>query len=48
VAIDSFLITCELGGIEREVNQSIVLAGGRRWTALRALLIDSLRTACAA
>jgi predicted N-formylglutamate amidohydrolase len=35
-------------GIELEVNQSIVLAAGRRWTALRRLLIDSLRTACAA
>ena len=35
-------------GIELEVNQSIVLAAGRRWTALRRLLIDSLRTACVA
>jgi predicted N-formylglutamate amidohydrolase len=35
-------------GIELEVNQSIVLAAGRRWTALRRMLIDSLRTACAA
>lgn len=35
-------------GIELEVNQSIVLAAGRRWTALRRLLTDSLRTACAA
>jgi predicted N-formylglutamate amidohydrolase len=35
-------------GIELEVNQGIVLAAGRRWTALRRLLIDSLRTACAA
>ena len=35
-------------GIELEVNQSIVVAAGRRWTALRRLLIDSLRTACAA
>jgi predicted N-formylglutamate amidohydrolase len=34
-------------GIELEINQSIVLAAGRRWTALRFLLIDSLRTACA-
>jgi hypothetical protein len=33
-------------GIELEVNQSIVLAAGRRWTALRGALIDSLRTAC--
>ena len=35
-------------GIELEVNQGIVFAGGRRWTALRRMLIDSLRTACAA
>jgi predicted N-formylglutamate amidohydrolase len=35
-------------GIELEVNQSIVFAAGRRWTALRRLLVDSLRTACAA
>jgi predicted N-formylglutamate amidohydrolase len=35
-------------GIELEVNQSIVLAGGRRWSALRRELIDSLRAACAA
>ena len=35
-------------GIELEVNQSIVSAAGRRWTALRRMLIDSLRTACAA
>jgi hypothetical protein len=35
-------------GIELEVNQGIVFAGGRRWTALRRTLIDSLRTACAA
>lgn len=35
-------------GIELEINQSIVVAGGRRWTALRSLLIDSLRAACAA
>jgi predicted N-formylglutamate amidohydrolase len=34
-------------GIELEVNQNIVLAAGRRWTALRGVLIDSLRTACA-
>ena len=32
-------------GIELEVNQGIVLAGGRRWTALRRALIDSLRAA---
>ena len=35
-------------GIELEVNQGIVFAAGRRWTALRRLLVDSLRTACAA
>ena len=35
-------------GIELEVNQGIVFAAGRRWTALRRTLIDSLRTACAA
>jgi len=35
-------------GIELEVNQRIVLAAGRRWTALRGVLIDSLRAACAA
>ena len=34
-------------GIELEVNQGIVFAAGRRWTALRRTLIDSLRTACA-
>jgi predicted N-formylglutamate amidohydrolase len=34
-------------GIELEVNQGIVFAAGRRWTALRRALIDSLRTACA-
>jgi predicted N-formylglutamate amidohydrolase len=34
-------------GIELEVNQSIVLAAGRPWAALRTTLIDSLRTACA-
>lgn len=34
-------------GIELEVNQRIVFAGGRRWTALRRMLIDSLRSACA-
>jgi predicted N-formylglutamate amidohydrolase len=32
-------------GIELEVNQKIVLAAGRRWTELRAVLIDSLRAA---
>ena len=35
-------------GIELEVNQGIVLAAGRRWAALRSVLVDSLRTACAA
>ncbi len=35
-------------GIELEINQSIVFAAGRRWTALRGVLIDSLRAACAA
>ncbi len=35
-------------GIELEVNQGIVLAGGRRWSALRRELVDSLRAACAA
>ena len=34
-------------GIELEVNQGIVLAAGRRWTALRGVLIDTLRAACA-
>ena len=35
-------------GVELEVNQRIVLAAGRRWTALRGVLIDSFRAACAA
>jgi predicted N-formylglutamate amidohydrolase len=35
-------------GIELEINQSIVLTAGRRWAALRGVLIDSLRTASAA
>ena len=39
---------CDYVGIELEVNQGIVIAAGRRWTVLRRLLIDSLRTACAA
>ena len=39
---------CDYVGIELEVNQGIVFATGRRWTALRRMLIDSLRTACAA
>jgi predicted N-formylglutamate amidohydrolase len=34
-------------GIELEVNQRIVFAAGRRWIALRGVLIDSLRKACA-
>jgi hypothetical protein len=39
---------CDYVGIELEINQSIVVAAGRRWTALRRMLIESLRTACAA
>lgn len=35
-------------GIELEINQRIVIAAGRQWTALRATLIQSLRAACAA
>jgi len=35
-------------GIELEVNQKIVFAAGRRWTALRGVLVDSLRAARAA
>jgi len=35
-------------GIELEVNQKIVFAAGRRWTALRGMLIDSLLAAHAA
>ncbi len=38
---------CAYVGIELEVNQGIALAAGRRWTALRGALIDSLRAACA-
>ena len=38
---------CDYVGIELEINQRIVFAAGRRWTALRRMLIDSLRTACA-
>ena len=34
-------------GIELEVNQSLVFAAARRWTALRRVLIDSLHAACA-
>ena len=32
-------------GIELEINQEIVSSGGRRWKALRRLLIDSLQAA---
>jgi predicted N-formylglutamate amidohydrolase len=39
---------CDYVGIELELNQSIIFAAGRRWTALRRVLIDSLATACAA
>ncbi len=35
-------------GIELEINQNITRTAGPRWTALRGLLIQSLRTACAA
>jgi predicted N-formylglutamate amidohydrolase len=35
-------------GIELEVNQSIVFTAGRRWSALRRMLVDSLREAAAA
>jgi predicted N-formylglutamate amidohydrolase len=35
-------------GIELEVNQKIFFAAGRDWAALRRVLIESLRTACAA
>jgi predicted N-formylglutamate amidohydrolase len=34
-------------GIELEVNQGIVLAGGSRWSALRSVMTDTLHTACA-
>jgi predicted N-formylglutamate amidohydrolase len=34
-------------GIELEVNQAIVRAAGRRWSVLRGVLIESLRTAAA-
>ena len=33
-------------GIELEVNQALVFAAGRRWTAVRRALIDSLQAAC--
>jgi len=32
-------------GIELEINQKIVFAAGRRWTAVRRVLVDSFRTA---
>ena len=35
-------------GVELEINQSIVLAAGRRWITLPGVLIDSLRAACVA
>lgn len=34
-------------GIELEVNQGITQSDAAQWTALRTLLLDSLRTACA-
>jgi predicted N-formylglutamate amidohydrolase len=34
-------------GVELEVNQGIVVAGGRRWAALRRALVESLRMAAA-
>ncbi len=34
-------------GIELEVNQGIVFAAGRRWIALRGVLVAALRAACA-
>ena len=33
-------------GIELELNQSIVAEGGRRWTGLRRVLVDSFRAVC--
>jgi N-formylglutamate amidohydrolase len=48
LALACALAQCHYVGIELEVNQGIVFAAGRRWTALRRMLIDSLRTACAA
>ena len=35
-------------GIELEINQKIVFAAGRRWTAVRRVLVDSLNAAHAA
>jgi predicted N-formylglutamate amidohydrolase len=40
-------LDCDYAGIELEVNQRIVLAGGRSWSKLRKALIDALRAACA-
>jgi hypothetical protein len=37
----------EYVGIELEINQRLVFAAGRPWTALRRVLIDSLHSACA-
>jgi len=34
-------------GIELEINQRIIFAAGRPWTALRSALIHALRSACA-
>ncbi|MET0681853.1 MAG: N-formylglutamate amidohydrolase [Casimicrobiaceae bacterium] len=34
-------------GVELEVNQNLVFAASRRWTALRGALIESFRAACA-
>jgi predicted N-formylglutamate amidohydrolase len=34
-------------GIELEINQNIVFAAGRGWTALRSVLGNALRAACA-
>jgi predicted N-formylglutamate amidohydrolase len=39
-------ISSDYVGVELEVNQAIVLAGGTRWTALRRSLIDALSSAC--
>jgi predicted N-formylglutamate amidohydrolase len=35
-------------GIELEVNQAIAVSSGPRWTALRRVLVESLRMACGA
>jgi len=34
-------------GVELEINQNLVFTAGRRWTALRHVLVDSLRAASA-